>query len=639
MEHDMEVVKRRLTGMLHHLASEGSFDDLKQGSVNNGELVPAECAAEKGNQKVVNELPDSGSRGHHQGKEPFKWNGWGYDDSEFKLNQQGHIFLSGTRYSLSGVAFPKLRPWAEQHFGLDVQHHSPPNPQMPKLPRASKHEQFLKEIEGHHLKISFEDKDRFFHAHGHTAEEVFNMRYGSFERYPDVVIWPGKHEHVEAIVKAATTHNVVIIPYGGGTSVSYALLCPKEEQRMIVSLDMHEMNRIKWIDYQSLMACIETGIVGKDLDAKLAKLGLCMGHEPDSSEFSTLGGWIATRASGMKKNVYGNIEDILVTAKMVTPLGTVEKGCNVPRISAGPDINQMILGSEGTLGVVTEAVVKLRPLPEVRKYGSIVFPDFESGVACLREITKQKCAPASIRLVDNMQFQFGQVLKPEGHSQWEEWIDAAKKWYVTQYKGFEVEKMVAATLLFEGSAQDVPIQEKKVYSIATKFGGLAGGEENGKRGYFLTYMIAYIRDFGFNYYLIAESFETSCPWANVLNLCTKVKERIVQACKEHGIKFTPFVSCRVTQTYDVGACIYFYFAFIYRGLKDPLHTYMDIEHEAREEVLKNGGSISHHHGIGKLRKRWMKQTQSPVGMEMLKGLKKTVDPNNIFGSQNLVDNE
>jgi alkyldihydroxyacetonephosphate synthase len=196
-----------------------------------------------------------------------------------------------------------------------------------------------------------------------------------------------------------------------------------------------------------------------------------MGHEPDSNEFSSLGGWIATRASGMKKNVYGNIEDILVSAKMVTPIGTVEKENNWPRVSTGPDVHQVILGSEGTLGVITEAIVRLRALPEVQAYGSVVFPDFESGLAFMREIARQRCAPASIRLMDNIQFQFGQVLKPEDHSLTGEWIDAAKKWYVTSYKGFEINKMVAATLLFEGNAQDVAIQQKKVYTIAAKFHG------------------------------------------------------------------------------------------------------------------------------------------------------------------------
>jgi len=235
-----------------------------------------------------------------------------------------------------------------------------------------------------------------------------------------------------------------------------------------------------------------------------------------------------------------------------------------------------------------------------------------------------------------MQFQFGQALKPDHNSKVGEWMDSVKKWYVTKYCGFEIEKMVAATLVFEGNASDVAIQEQKVYGIAAKYGGINGGEENGRRGYFLTYMIAYIRDFGFKYYFIAESFETSVPWSNVLKLCTRVKEKLYNACKEHGVKFNPFISCRVTQTYDVGACVYFYFGFIYRDLPDPLGVYIDIETQAREEILKCGGSLSHHHGVGKLRKKWLPQTISPTGISMLKGIKQAVDPKNIFGNGNLV---
>jgi alkyldihydroxyacetonephosphate synthase len=207
----------------------------------------------------------------------------------------------------------------------------------------------------------------------------------------------------------------------------------------------------------------------------------------------------------------------------------------------------MILGSEGTLGVVTEAILKLRPLPEMKRFGSLVFPDFETGVAFMREVAKQRIAPASIRLVDSMQFQFSQVLKPAPHSKVEEILDSAKKWYVTRYKGYDVNKMVAATLVFEGTSAEVELQQKRIYALAAQYSGLPGGEEAGRRGYFLTYMIAYLRDFGFNYYVVSESFETSVPWANVLDVCYKTKERVINSCKEKGIMQKPFVSCRVTQ--------------------------------------------------------------------------------------------
>jgi len=165
---------------------------------------------------------------------------------------------------------------------------------------------------------------------------------------------------------------------------------------------------------------------------------------------------------------------------------------------------------------------------------------------------------------------------------------------------------------------------------------MKAGSENGIRGYFLTYMIAYLRDFGINYTFIAESFETSVPWDAVVPLCHSVKERIKQSAKKNGIRTEPFVSCRVTQTYDTGACVYFYFGFVWNGLKDPLKTFGEVEHDARDEIIKMGGSISHHHGIGKLRKQWLEPTISPVGVKMLTALKKELDPKNIFANGNLI---
>jgi len=271
----------------------------------------------------------------------------------------------------------------------------------------------------------------------------------------------------------------------------------------------------------------------------------------------------------------------------------------------------------------------------VTKYGSIIFPCFEQGVKCLYDVAIARAAPVSIRLVDNQQFQFGQALKP-GADHWTEAVKSkAQKWYVTKRLKFDPERMVAATLMFEGDAAEVAAQEKKLYAIAARHGGLKSGEENGIRGYFLTYMIAYLRDFGFNYKFIAESFETSVPFSAVLPLCASVKARIHAVAAEAGVKFKPFVSCRVTQLYDTGACVYFYFGFIWEGLADPVGAYSKIEHEAREEILRHGGSISHHHGIGKLRSDFLPGTVGPEGMRMLKAVKDAVDPTNVFAVGNL----
>ncbi|XP_029413117.1 alkyldihydroxyacetonephosphate synthase, peroxisomal isoform X2 [Nannospalax galili] len=533
-------------------------------------------------------------------QEVMKWNGWGYNDSKFFFNKKGQVELTGKRYPLSGLVLPTLREWIQNTLGVSLEHKTTSkvslNPS--ETPPSIVNEDFLHDLKETSISYSQEADDRVFRAHGHCLHEIFLLREGMLERIPDIVVWPMCHDDVVKIVNLACKYNLCIIPIGGGTSVSYGLMCPADEKRTIISLDTSQMNRILWIDENNLTAHVEAGITGQDLERQLKESGYCTGHEPDSLEFSTVGGWISTRASGMKKNIYGNIEDLVVHMKMVTPKGVIEKSSQGPRMSTGPDIHHFIMGSEGTLGVITEATIKIRPIPEYQKYGSVAFPNFEQGVACLREIAKQRCAPASIRLMDNQQFQFGHALKPQVSSIFTSFLDGLKKFYITKFKGFDPNQLSVATLLFEGDREKVLQHEKQVYDIAAKFGGLAAGEDNGQRGYLLTYVIAYIRDLGLEYYVIGESFETSAPWDRVIDLCRNVKERIRRECKEKGVQFAPLSTCRVTQTYDAGACIYFYFAFNYRGISDPLSVFEQTETAARDEILANGGSLSHHHGDG-----------------------------------------
>ncbi|XP_019129756.2 alkyldihydroxyacetonephosphate synthase, peroxisomal [Larimichthys crocea] len=624
------IAQQRLRIIAGHLQSS------EDGDSSSTVLLAAECKAQEsqktagcsGEEKTV-------PRKRH---EIMKWNGWGYSDSRFLFNKKGQAEFTGKRYRLSGMIIPGLKDWFEGTFGASLQHKTPATPVLTSssVPPPTLNEAFVEELKSTGIPFSLEAEDRVFRAHGHCLHEIFALREGKFGRVPDMVVWPNCHNDVVKIVELACKHNVCLMPYGGGTSVSSALECPPEETRSIVSLDTSQMNRILWIDEKNLTAHVEAGIVGQDLERLLNESGYCTGHEPDSMEFSSLGGWVATRASGMKKNIYGNIEDLVVHIKMVTPQGVIEKSCQGPRMSTGPDIHHFIMGSEGTLGVVTEVTMKIRPMPEYQKYGSVVFPNFEQGVACLREVAKQRCAPASIRLMDNEQFKFGHALKPQVSSIFTSFLDGLKKFYITKFKGFDPNHLCVATLLFEGDREKVLQHEKQVYDIAAKFGGLAAGEDNGQRGYMLTFVIAYLRDLGMDYYVIGESFETSVPWDRVLDICRNVKARIVAECKDKGVQFSPLSTCRVTQTYDAGACVYFYFAFNYRGLSDPVHVYEQVEHAAREEILANGGSLSHHHGVGKLRKEWMRDTVSNVGMGMLKSVKDYVDPKNIFGNRNLL---
>lgn len=430
--------------------------------------------------------------------ELLKWNGWGYKDSGFQVDPSTYMFtFTGDRYEIGNKNLPNFRSWTEKTLAIDLTQRIPPQPEISTkdFPLQILNKEFMERLENFEPPIlhSSDAQDRLFRSHGHTLHEIITLRNGVFKRIPDIVVWPKITEEVEIIVKLAQENNVVIIPFGGGTSVSGALECPTGEQRMIISLDLSQMNKCLFINHQNLTARFEAGIIGQDLESHLSKFGLCVGHVPDSFEFSTLGGWVATKASGMKKNVYGNIEDIVIHVQMVTTRGILERGCEVPRIAAGPDIHYFILGSEGTLGVITEVTLKVRPLPKVKKYNSLVFPSFESGVNLMKEVAKRRLKPSSIRLMDNEQFIFGQALKPEADSFLSSITDCFKKLFLTQIKGLDLSKICVATLLFEGDADDVAQLEEQVLELAKSFNGLCAGEENGKRGYMLTFVIAYIR--------------------------------------------------------------------------------------------------------------------------------------------------
>lgn len=236
--------------------------------------------------------------------------------------------------------------------------------------------------------------------------------------------------------------------------------------------------------------------------------------------------------------------------------------------------------------------------------------------------------------MDNEQFKFGQALRPETG-----WggllLQGLKHAYVTKIKGYNWDSICVATLLFESDSNaDVAIQEQKIYNIGKKFNGIPAGETNGERGYTLTFVIAYIRDLGLDYGVVSESFETSVSWNRAYSLCRNVKTRIIRDITTRGIKYY-LVSCRVTQTYDAGCCIYFYMAFNYMGLNNPVEVYEEIEEHAREEILANGGSLSHHHGVGKMRAAFYPEAVGNAGVSLYRAAKIHLDPQNIFAAGNL----
>jgi alkyldihydroxyacetonephosphate synthase len=236
--------------------------------------------------------------------------------------------------------------------------------------------------------------------------------------------------------------------------------------------------------------------------------------------------------------------------------------------------------------------------------------------------------------MDNTQFHFGQALKPKSDGTLAKLKSAAEKLVVTKLKGFDPFKMVVATVVFEGAADEVAFQEEALYRIAARHGGMKAGASNGERGYQLTFGIAYIRDLTFTHWAIAESFETSVPWSRALELYRRVEARVKKEHAARGLPGNVFFTGRISQIYPTGVCMYFYLGFYAKGVADPIQSYSELEHAAREEILAAGGSLSHHHGVGKIRQDFLPEIYSPASLEFSRDVKRAVDPSNLFGAAN-----
>ena len=511
---------------------------------------------------------------------------WGYTDTNFEFVGPKLVRVTGSRYPLAGYEMPNFIPFVEEMLEVPI---SPDEIAVEKERQdvpASQADEALVAVLTEALGatcVSLDDKDRLVHSHGQlSVDEIYRLLYGdSLARVVDVVLYPESEEHVRAIVRLAEERDICLVPYGGGTNVSGALALPPDDGRVFASVDMRRMNKIVWLDEENFQACIEAGISGKELERELSARGYTSGHDPDSIELSTLGGWIATNASGMKKNRYGNIEDIVLEATLVTPAGDVETLHATPRNSVGVQPRGLLFGSEGNFGIITKAVLKVHPKPVAREYGEKV-----------------------------------------------------QKFALLKVMGFDPLQMVACTILMEGTEDEVEHQQRTIFKLAKAYGGKSAGAANGKRGYTLTFGIAYIRDFLNQFNFLGETFETSVPWNKIHPVTQAVQEKLTEQCASYNIGGRPYLAYRVTQTYHTGVCIYFTMGFSGRGLQDPIEIYHKIEHSLRQTIMDHGGSLSHHHGVGKIRQGFMRQVQSDGSIAVLQKTKQAIDPKNVFGIRN-----
>ena len=567
---------------------------------------------------------------------------WGFKDSSFIINDDNTVTFTGKRYEgISGERLPYLIPFVTKVLNTDIKKEPYFKELETKYVTERKiNQDFVNDIESsfNEDQISFSDEERVLHSHGQNSpDEVFKVLYDKLEKFTDIVVYVENEEDVINLIEKAKKHNVCLVPYGGGTNVTNALQLPEDEERMIVSVDTRRLNKIISIDTKNLLIEVEAGITGKHLEEELQKKGFTVGHQPDSIELSTLGGWISTNAAGMKKNKYGNIEDIVQNVVMVTPNGTINQIKPLVRSSIGIKTQNLLFGSEGNIGIITKAVLKIHKLPECSDYESVVLKDWDTGLDFMYELAHSSSVPASARMLDSLHYQFGSALKPEKNNIGK--LKSKIQKLVFKMKDFSTDDFVAAVFKLEGSYSEVEYQRKNIKRLAKKYNGLLGGSKEGKVGYNITMVIAYIREFFVPQGILGETLETAVPWSKVNQVKDEANKLLTELHKKYDLPGKPFFCSRISKVYHTGICMYNTMGINVRGIKNPEKVFSDIEHKIRECFIKNGGSISHHHGVGKLRKDFMPETISPGSIDVIQGIKKSQDPNNIFGISNNIVNK
>ena len=562
---------------------------------------------------------------------------WGFRDSGFIVNEDRSVTFAGNRYPICGKKLSKFIPFVEEVLGIEFKI-KPKVEELDKkhVDKAFVNHDFISELRSKFDEDRFteEENERLLHSHGqHSTDEVYKVLYGKLKKFTDLVFYIESEEEAIELIELAKKHDVCLIPYGGGTNVTNALRPPEDEHRMIVTVDTRRLNKIESLDKENLMVTVQSGITGKDLEEALNKDGFTVGHEPDSYEFSTVGGWISTNAAGMKKHRYGNIEDIVQNLTMVTPSGTINQIKPLTRSSIGIKTQNILFGSEGNLGIITKATLKMHRLPAKSSYESIVLSDWQTGVQFMQDLSRSNMVPASSRLADNLQIRLGQALKEE-KSGLPKLLDKFKQFVLFKVKGFDPEKFTVAVFKIEGSEVEVKTQRQNLENLAKKHSGVLAGESTGKSGYLATMVIAYIRELIFTQNILGETMETAVPWSKINQVKEEASKLIVKLHNEHNLPGKPFFTSRISKVYHTGVCMYNTIAMCYDGVENPEDVFTEIEHIMRENFIENGGSISHHHGVGKLRKDFMSNTISEGSVEMIKGIKQNQDPHNIFGVNN-----
>ena len=531
-----------------------------------------------------------------------RWNGWGIENSEYTTTM-GDAALQ-VLGSLVGTADPL--PEATLAQVVD----KVPSSRLPEHPL-----------------IDTGAEVRVRHARGQSFPDVLEMRAGEVDTFPDGVGFPTSSEDVRALLDYARTHDVVVIPYGGGTSV-VGHINPDAGEKPVLTIDMEKMNQLIELDRESQLATLGAGTPGPLLEELLQREGYTLGHFPQSWELSTVGGWVASRSSGQQSLRYGRIEQMFAGGKVETQSGTLDIP-TIPASSAGPDLREIIMGSEGRMGIVTEVTVRVTPLPESESFHVYFFPSWQDGASAARELAQSKVQLSMVRLSNEMET-MTMLLSgdPDEVAELDAHLNAS---------GIGSGR-VMMTVGVTGFARQCELASDLARETCTRHGSVAGPDAFGSRWAHGRFSAPYLRDPLLAAGFAVDTMETAVDWGRVDDTMETVESAIRQAAEAEGEQI--HIYTHLSHVYSQGSSIYT--TYIFRcadSYQATLQRWQRLKKAGANAIVSCGGTISHQHGVGADHRDYIAAEKGPLGIAAIRQLCDFFDPDGRFNPGKLLPDE
>ncbi len=518
-----------------------------------------------------------------------RWNGWGEESTTMPVPPSGLEILG----SLIGEG----RPVSD--FPLEELLNRIPPSRMP-----------------HHPLISTDPKLRLDHAHGQSLPDWIGLRCGILQGFPDGVAMPTRVDEVQELLSFAADHDVAVIPFGGGTSV-VGHLDVSQSEKAVLSLSLEHLNRLIRIDPENMLATFEAGVRGPELEKHLNAGGFTLGHYPQSFEYSTLGGWVVTRSSGQQSRHFGRIEQLFAGGEVVTPRGVLNLP-PFPASAAGPDLRQILLGSEGRMGVLVRVTVKISHLPEKDDVYGIFFPTWEQGKDAVKAIAGADIPFSMIRLSNPGETTTNLALA--GHNGQ---VTLLRRYL--RLRGLADQQACMCLMGFTGSRRLTSAARGDAFSIVRQNKGLAVGKAMGKAWKKNRFRSAYLRNSLWDLGYAVDTLETAITWDKVTAIVNTVEKSITNSLAARDERAHVFT--HLSHVYPTGSSIYTTFLFrLFESSRATLEAWKSAKQSASRAIVDAGGTISHQHGVGKDHRQYLSAEKGALGISTLKKVFDHLDP-------------